>query len=44
MLLRTGAQIVIPSEIRALFGVKPGDRMDFIVAEDGRMRWTKGLK
>lgn len=33
--LSTKGQVVIPSEIRNYMGLRPGDRIDFVVREDG---------
>lgn len=33
--MSTKGQIVVPVEIRGLLGLSPGDRIDFVVSEDG---------
>lgn len=33
--LTTKGQLVIPKAVRAAMGLKPGDRLDFIVQDDG---------
>lgn len=41
--LSTKGQLVIPQEIRGLLGVRPGDRIDFVVAEDGTVTLRPAL-
>ncbi len=41
--LSTKGQIVIPREIRGLLGLRPGDRIDFVVAEDGTVTLRPAL-
>ncbi len=41
--LSTKGQLVIPKEIRDYLGVAPGDRIDFVVEEDGRVSLRPAL-
>lgn len=41
--LSTKGQIVIPLEIRRHMGLRPGDRIDFVVADDGSVALRPAL-
>jgi AbrB family looped-hinge helix DNA binding protein len=41
--LSTKGQLVIPKEIRDVLGVRPGDRIDFVVGEDGTVTLRPAL-
>jgi AbrB family looped-hinge helix DNA binding protein len=41
--LSTKGQIVIPQEMRAFLGVRPGDRIDFVIDEDGAVTLRPAL-
>jgi antitoxin PrlF len=41
--LSTKGQIVIPREIREWLGLRPGDRIDFVVEEHGSVRLRPAL-
>lgn len=41
--LSTKGQLVVPKEIREFLGLEPGDRIDFIVEEDGRVSLRPAL-
>jgi antitoxin PrlF len=41
--LSTKGQLVVPKEIREFLGLEPGDRIDFVVEEDGRVSLRPAL-
>jgi AbrB family looped-hinge helix DNA binding protein len=41
--LSTKGQLVIPIEIRTILGLRPGDRIDFVVGEDGTVTLRPAL-
>lgn len=41
--LSTKGQLVIPKEIRDFLGLEAGDRIDFVVEEDGRVSLRPAL-
>jgi AbrB family looped-hinge helix DNA binding protein len=41
--LSTKGQIVIPQEMRGFLGVRPGDRIDFVIDEDGAVTLRPAL-